>query len=140
MSIGTNKGEASFDNRCDGKGVQEFWTFTCPHCNVVRYVNPASGNIVRIQLITKMPENVVVDMAWRELDPPIACRKCMNYLCDNPICHLDCLPVDKGIDLAVSKGKDVSPFNTDKRSRFFLKEEYDKTKIYQGVSLIEGVK
>lgn len=131
-----SKGEVLLDNRDGGQGLSEFWTFTCCHCNTVRYVNPFSGNIVRIQYVTQMPENIIVDFKWRELDPPIVCRKCMSYICDNPICHTECLPVVKGIDLAIDKGQtNLNIFNTDDKSRFFLKEAYDTTKVFKGVEL-----
>lgn len=135
MAIGGGKGEVSFDNRADGAGVQEYWTLTCAHCNVVRYVNPATGNMVRLRVITKMPENEVVEIQWREIDPPQICFKCYAYLCDNPVCHLDCLPVKAGIDLILSKGEEVTPFATDERSRFDLREAYAAGRVYKGVSL-----
>lgn len=130
------KGEVLQDNRLSGMGLNEFWTFTCAHCNTVRYVNPFSGNIVRIQMITQVPDNIVVDFKWRELDPPIVCRKCMAYMCDNPVCHTECLPVSKGIDLAIDKGqKHLDVFSTDDKSRYLLTEAYNMNKQFQGISL-----
>lgn len=132
------KGEVLQDNRLAGQGINEFWTYTCTHCGVVRYVNPFSGNIVRIQLITKMPENEVVDFKWRELDPPTVCRKCMGYMCDNQVCHVECLPISKGIDLAIDKNqKHLNVFNTDDKSRYLLSEAYSMNKQFQGISLGE---
>lgn len=136
MSIGGGKGEVMFDNRADGQGVMEYWTLTCAHCNSVRYVNPATGNIVRLTVITKMPEKEIVEVTYRETDPPIVCRKCMAYLCDNPVCATDCLPVKAGVDLILAKGQqDVQPFAIDDLNRFMLKEAYGNARIYPALGV-----
>jgi hypothetical protein len=142
MSLQGSKGEVMFDNRANSAGVQEFWSFTCAHCGTVRYVNPFSGNIVRMRVITKVtpqaygePIREPVEVQWREIEPPTVCRKCMKYICDHPACHAECLPVDRGIDLAVAQGKTVSPFAVDDRHRYELHELYESDKKFLGVSL-----
>lgn len=131
--VSGGKGEVMFDNRNSSQGVQEFETITCAHCNVVRYI--LNNQILRIRLITQMPENVVVDFEWREIGERSRCFKCNAWLCENPICHKDCLPVKAGVILSIEKGIDLPVFNTDERSRYVLHESYETTRVYTGLSL-----
>ena len=136
MPIGGGKGEVMFDNRADGKGIQEFWTLTCAHCNRVQYVNPATGNVLHLRYVKQMPENIVVEITYWEASPPEVCRKCMAYLCDNKACHADCLPVKAGIEAILGKEEEgVEPFNTDEEHRVILKSVYEKMHVYPGISL-----
>jgi len=55
-----------------GEGAMfESATITCSHCQVVVVLNP---------------------LRTRERG---YCRKCDHYICDNPACHFECVPIDK---------------------------------------------
>lgn len=143
MSLQGSKGEVLFDNRSSGQGVTEFWTLTCSHCGVVRYVDPFRNEIVRMRVVEKVtpqPDGSalreIVSVEWKPVGPPSVCRKCMAYLCDTPACHKECLPVDAGIDLILAKDiQTTRPFAVDDRTRQQLFDLYQSQRLFPGVTL-----
>lgn len=59
--------------------VFEADTFTCPHCQGIVLKNP----------LREKPRNI--------------CRKCMKVTCDNPSCNLECVPIAKVFDIALTE-------------------------------------
>lgn len=68
LAMGLNPAQVS-----DGK-MMEAGTATCCHCNAIVILNP---------------------MRVRERGH---CRKCDAYICDNPACHVDCVPFNLKLD------------------------------------------
>lgn len=136
MSIG-GKGEAIVDNRADGRGVQQYKTLTCAHCNRVVMINPSTGRILHMRTITHVETGLVVDVSWREADLPDVCLKCMAYICDNKVCHAECNPIKQGIDLVMKYPGLAQPFATDERNRYFLNELKKKERIFPGIMFQE---
>lgn len=62
------------DNRASGGTLEESATVTCSHCQRVVVLNP---------------------LRTRERH---YCRKCDHYICDNPACHFECVPIQKIFD------------------------------------------
>jgi len=59
------------DNRHSGGKLVEVSTKTCAHCQRQVIMNP----------------NRVRDRKW--------CFKCDKYICDDPACSIECVPIDK---------------------------------------------
>jgi uncharacterized paraquat-inducible protein A len=80
----SQEGWLMIDNRASGEGMVESATITCSHCQTVVVLNP---------------------LRTRERG---YCRKCDHYICDNPACHFECVPINKVFDdlqqLAVKNG------------------------------------
>ena len=70
------EGEFCVDNRKSGGELFECATVTCCHCGVIVILNPDR----------ERPRNY--------------CRKCDNYVCDNPNCSKECAPKHKTFDHA----------------------------------------
>ena len=73
-------GFLSVDNRHSGGKFLEADTKTCAHCHTVVIMNPD-----RIRARNH-------------------CRKCDAYICDNPACNFECVPMKKLIDDAMDAG------------------------------------
>lgn len=58
----------------EGK-LMESGTLTCAHCNAIVILN---------------------SLRTRERGH---CRKCNAYICDNPVCHIECDPFNRKLDL-----------------------------------------
>lgn len=77
---GTNQGITNIDGKefigsGEGKKV-EISTITCSHCH---------------QVFLKNPDRV---------RPRNYCSKCDHYICDKPACNVECMPMNKIIDMA----------------------------------------
>lgn len=70
------RGYLMIDDRASGGGLKEFNTLSCAHCNTVVVLNPART---------------------RERG---YCSKCHAYICDNPVCHAVCAPIEQRVELA----------------------------------------
>ena len=73
------------DERAAGLSLKEYPALTCSHCNTVVILNKDRKR----------------DRGY--------CAKCNAYICDNPICHKFCTPVDKMIELG-RKFPEKGPF------------------------------
>jgi hypothetical protein len=62
------------DNRASGGTLLESDTRRCRHCQTIVILNP----------LRQRPRN------W--------CAKCDDYICDNPGCLIECVPIDKVLD------------------------------------------
>jgi len=65
------------DERASGGVLEEWPAATCAHCGVVVLLNPA-----RV----------------RERGH---CRKCNAYICDKPVCHAECNPIEQMVELGL---------------------------------------
>lgn len=67
------------------RGIKEFETMTCCHCNRVVVKNP---------------------MRVRERGH---CFRCNRYVCDHPGCNAGCTPVEQSLDLGLEIGSHRAP-------------------------------
>ncbi len=65
------------DERAGGGTLLELKTVTCRHCNKVVVLNPERTR------------------------PREYCRKCDGYVCDRAGCILNCIPMDRTLEMAV---------------------------------------
>lgn len=68
------EGYLLIDNRCSGEGMLESATVTCSHCQRIVVLNPDRSR----------------QRGY--------CRKCDHYICDNPACNFECVPLNKILD------------------------------------------
>ena len=68
------EGYLMIDNRASGGALLEQATATCSHCHTQVIMNP---------------------QRTRERG---YCRKCDHYVCDNPACRFECVPLNKVIE------------------------------------------
>lgn len=73
------EGELFIDNRLSGGSLFESATVTCAHCHKVVVLNPDRTRARGY------------------------CRKCDQYVCDNPGCNAECTPMDKILDTLQEK-------------------------------------
>jgi hypothetical protein len=70
----SREGWLMIDNRAAGEGMVEMATSTCSHCQRVVILNPDRTRARGF------------------------CRKCNHYVCDNPTCNIECVPMEKVFD------------------------------------------
>jgi len=56
------------------------------------------GKILEAKTKTCAHCNTVVILNHDRVRPRGFCRKCNQFICDNPTCHVECTPVDKSLD------------------------------------------
>lgn len=71
------EGWLMIDNRAAGTGMTEMATATCCHA-------PCGGRVVILNPDRTRPRGF--------------CRKCNHYVCDNPACSFECMPIEKVFD------------------------------------------
>lgn len=70
----SREGYLMIDDRASGGGLFESATITCSHCQTVVVLNPLRTRARGF------------------------CRKCDHYICDNPGCNYECVPIEKVFD------------------------------------------
>lgn len=68
------EGYLLLDNRAAGGRLVEQATLTCSHCHAIVVLNPERSRARN----------------W--------CSGCDKYVCDNPMCHAKCVPLNKVLD------------------------------------------
>lgn len=103
------KGDGGYlmnDNRASGGKLEEFRTETCSHCNAVVILNPERTR------------------------PREYCRRCDHYVCDKAGCIVNCIPMDRVIDMAVRFPDQPYLLYGPNGEPLIASAPLDKTKVY----------
>src|SRR5690349_11557141 len=94
------------DERAAGGKLQEFATETCCHCNRIVILNP---------------------LRQRERG---YCRKCDAYICDNGGCRVNCIPMQRVIDMAALAPQEPHLLYGPSGEPLVSQRILDKTQVY----------
>jgi hypothetical protein len=94
------------DNRASGGRLVEMKTFTCAHCNAVVVMHPERTR------------------------PREYCRKCDAIVCDKAGCILNCLPMERVLEMAVKFPDEPHLLYGPDNLPLVSRQALDKTKVY----------
>lgn len=94
------------DNRANGGVLQELKTSTCAHCNAVVVLHP------------------------QRTRPREYCRKCDSYVCDKAGCIVNCIPMDRVIEMAARFPNQPYLLYGPDNQPLISTQVLDKTKVY----------
>lgn len=74
-----------------GARAKEHDTFTCAHCQAITFTQPGFNQPLQVAMIQADASVVMKDAGF--------CRQCYRHICPRCENKLECVPIEKAIDL-----------------------------------------